>query len=219
MATKAVVADLAAQYVQATSCPVTTESAGGVDVTRRIQAGEAVDIVVLSASAIDQLGNESLLLAGSRVDLVRSGIAIATRAGVPRPDIGSEDAVKRAVLAATSIGYSTGPSGAYLVKLFERWGIYEAIKTRIVQAPVGVAVGKLVALGEVELGFQQLSELLHLPGIAVIGPLPPDIQSITTFSAGVSATSRQPQAAQALIEFMVSSAAVPVKRRHGMEPA
>ena len=127
--------------------------------------------------------------------------------------------MKRAVLAAKTLSYSTGPSGVYLVKLFERWGILDTIKARIVQAPAGVPVGSLVARGEVELGFQQQSELINLPGITLLGPLPPAIQTITTFSAAISATSRQVEAARALIAFMAAPAASAAKRRHGMEPA
>ena len=147
------------------------------------------------------------------------GLGVAVRSGAVQPDIASEDGLRRAVLEAKSLSYSTGPSGVYLVRLFERWGIYESIRARIVQAPPGVPVGSLVARDEVELGFQQLSELLHLPGIAVVGPLPPEIQSITTFSAGVSVGSAQPEEARALIDFMHGPAAEPAKRRHGMEPA
>ena len=128
-------------------------------------------------------------------------------------------ALKSAVLAASSLGYSTGPSGVELAKLFERWGIADAIKARIVQAPPGVPVGSLVADGKVELGFQQLSELMHLPGIDVVGPLPAPVQIITTFSAGLSATSTQPEAVQAMLDFMISPAAAEAKRRNGMEPA
>lgn len=219
MATREVLAELAAQYQQLSGRPVASESAGGVDVAKRVQAGEAADVVVLAANVIDQLIEQGKLVAGSRVDLVRSGIAVAVRSGAVQPDISSEDALRRAVLEATTLCYSTGPSGVYLVRLFERWGIYESIRARIVQAPPGVPVGSLVARGEVELGFQQLSELLHLPGIAVVGPLPPEIQSITTFSAGVSKGSAQPEAARALIDFMHGPAAEPAKRQHGMEPA
>lgn len=219
MATREVLADLIAQYQATTSYAVMAEAAGGVDVAKRVQAGEAVDVVVLAANAIDQLIQDGRLLAGSRVDLVRSGVAIAVRAGAPQPDITTEEAVKQAVLAVKTLSYSTGPSGVYLLKLFKRWGILETIKPRIVQAPAGVPVGSLVAKGEVELGFQQLSELINLPGITVLGPLPPDIQTITTFSAGVSATSQQAEAARALLAFMAAPAAATTKRKQGMEPA
>jgi len=141
------------------------------------------------------------------------------RAGAARPDIGSEDAVRNAVLAARSLSYSTGPSGVALARLFERWGIAGQIQDRIVQAPPGVPVGTLVARGEVELGFQQLSELLHVDGIELLGALPAEIQIVTTFSAGVCASATQPGAARELIAFMASPAAAEAKRRQGMDPA
>ena len=219
MATRQVLADLVAQYEQATGQPVEVESVGGVDAARRVQAGEAFDVVALAANAIEQLAAAGHLVAGSRVDVVRSGVAVAVPAGAPRPDIGSEAAVKQAVLAARSLSYSTGPSGVALAKLFERWGIAEAIAPRIVQAPPGVPVGSLVADGRVELGFQQLSELLGLPGIALLGPLPLAIQIITTFSAGIGSACTRPDAARALLAFLVSPETAAVKRRQGMDPA
>jgi molybdate transport system substrate-binding protein len=127
--------------------------------------------------------------------------------------------VRRAVVAAETVGYSTGPSGVQLARLFERWGIAKAIERKIVQAPPGVAVGSLVAKGEVALGFQQLSELMHLPGIDVVGSLPDAIQIVTTFTAGVCAASASPLAARDLLAFLASPAADDAKRRHGMEPA
>ena len=133
--------------------------------------------------------------------------------------IGNEAAVRDAILAARSIGYSTGPSGAHLTRLFERWGIAETIASRIVQAPPGVPVGALIARGEVELGFQQLSELMHLPGIDVIGALPPEIQVVTVFSAAACSACRQPDAARSLLAFLASPEADAAKRRQGMEPA
>jgi len=218
MAAREVLAELAARYTAATGRPVHTEAAGGVEVARRVAAGEAADLVVLASTAIDKL-----IAAGHlqprRVDLARSGIAVAVRAGAARPDIGSEDAVRRAVQAARSISYSTGPSGVHLEKVFERWGILAALRGRIVVPPPGVPVGTLVAGGQAEIGFQQLSELLTLPGIQVLGALPPAIQTITTFSGGVSVGSAQMQAARAVLAFMAAPAATVVKERFGMEPA
>lgn len=219
MATRLVLADLAAACEAATGIAARIESVGGVDAAKRVRDGEAFDAVVLAADAIEQLIDAGRIVPGSRVDLVRSGVAVAVRAGAPRPDIGSEDAVRSAVLAARTIGYSTGPSGVQLKKLFERWGIADALAARLVQAPPGVPVGQLVAEGQVELGFQQLSELMHLPGITLLGALPPAIQIVTVFSGGVTLAGRQSEAAQAVLACMASAAAAPIKQRHGMEPA
>jgi molybdate transport system substrate-binding protein len=219
MATKHVLAELAARYWQNSGQAVSVEAVGGVDAARRVQAGEAFDAAVLAANAIGQLTQAGRIVAGSRVDLVQSGVFIAVPAGTPRLDIGSEEAIRRAVLAARSVGYSTGPSGVHLARLFERWGIADEIRGRIVHAPPGVPVGSLVARGEVSLGFQQLSELIHQTGIDVLGPLPPGIQVITTFSAGLSVTSTQPEAVRRMFDFMASPAADAAKRKQGMEPA
>ena len=219
MATREVLAALAADFERATGRAVHAEAAGGVDIANRVQAGESVDVVVLAANAIDTLIAAGRLLAGSRVDLVRSGVAIAVRAGAPRPDIASETAVKDAVAAARSLSYSTGPSGVYLEQLFERWGLLAAIRPRIVVPPPGVPVGTLVAQGKAELGFQQWSELMNVAGIDVLGPLPPAIQTITTFSGGVGAQSTHVEAARHLLAHMAAPAAADLKRRFGMEPA
>jgi molybdate transport system substrate-binding protein len=220
MATREVLSELVSQYQRATAQLVTTEAAGGVDVAKRVQAGEAaVDLVILASNAIDKLVVAGKLLAGSRVDLFKSGVAIAARAGAPKPDIATEEAVKRAVLAAKTLSYSTGPSGVYLEKMFERWGILGEIRSRIVVPPPGVPVGSLVANATAELGFQQLSELLNLPGIAVLGPLPQSIQTVTIFSGGICASCSDPEAARALLSYMASPAASDVKQRHGMEAA
>lgn len=219
MATRQLLTELLAEFGRESSQAVRLESVGGVDAANRVQAGEAFDIVALASDAIGKLTTAGHLAAHSRVDLVRSGVAVAVRSGAPRPDIGSGDAVRRAVLAARTLGYSTGPSGVQLARQFERWGIADTVKDRIVQAPPGVPVGRLVAQGQVELGFQQLSELMNLPGIDVLGPLPEDIQITTTFSAAVSTACTRPDAARALLAFMVAPAMDAIKRRNGMEPA
>jgi molybdate transport system substrate-binding protein len=219
MATASLLADIARAYERETGTAVAIESVGGVDAAKRVQAGEAFDVVVLASDAIDKLVAAGKVVDGSKADVARSGVAVAVRAGAPRPSIDSEDAVRAAVRRARTLGYSTGPSGVALAKLFERWGVADEIKPRIVTAPPGIPVGSLVAKGEVELGFQQLSELLHVEGIAVVGPLPPSVQIVTRFSAGICASSRQRDAARAFIDFIVSPSAEQAKRQQGMEPA
>ncbi len=219
MAARDVLSVLAARHEQASGQTVALESVGGVDAARRVEGGEAVDVVVLAGPAIDKLIVGGMLQADSRVEIARSGIGIAVRASAVHPDIHSGDAVKAAVLAASTLGYSTGPSGTYLTSLFERWGIAAQIAPRIVQAPPGVPVASLLARGEVELGFQQLSELIHAPGIDVLGALPDDIQSITVFCGAVSSASECSVQAQALLRFLASPATAATKLEHGMEPA
>ena len=219
MATRALLADLLSAFEQRSGYSVHMESVGGVDAARRVQAGEAFDVIVLASDAIDKLIAAGHIDAPSKVDLVRSGVAVAVRAGAAHPDISTEAALRQTVLDAPSLSYSTGPSGVALARLFERWGIAQAIQSRIVQAPPGVPVGTLVARGEVALGFQQLSELMALPGIEHLGGLPPEVQIVTTFSAGIAAGTRQAGAVRALLAFMNAGEADTVKRRHGMEPA
>lgn len=219
MATRQVLAELAGQYERAGGAAVRIESVGGVDAARRVQAGEPFDVVLLASDAIDKLVASGAAVAGSKVDLVRSPVAVAVRADGQAPDISDEEALRRAVLAASTVGYSTGPSGTALLQLFERWGIAAGVKDRLVQAPPGVPVGTLVARGEVALGFQQLSELIHLDGIAIAGTLPEPVQIITTFSGAVCAACTQPDAARRMLSFLASPEAAPSKRRHGMEPA
>ncbi len=216
MATKLLLAALVARYTAQTGVAVNVVSVGGVDAAKRVQAGEVFDVVVLASNAIDELTAAGHIVPGSCVDVVDSGVAVAVRAGAVAPDIGSEAAVKAAVLAAPRLAYSTGPSGVQLAKLFERWGIAGQIADRLVTAPPGIPVGTLVARGEVDLGFQQLSELMPLTGITVVGPLPPEIQITTTFSAGIASRSQQPEAVRALLAFFASPEVAALKLQHGM---
>jgi len=219
MAMRHVLTELAEAYERKSGQTVAIVSAGGVDAARRVDDGEPFDFVVLASDAIAKLAAEGRVDPGSRIDLARSSVAIAVATGATRPDVSSEAAVRDAVLRARSIGYSTGPSGAHLVRLFERWGISDAMAPRIVQAPPGIPVGTLVTRGDVELGFQQLSELIHVSGLDVVGLLPTDIQVITAFSAAVCTTSNRRAATEALLSFLGSPEADETKRRHGMVPA
>ena len=217
MATRQLLAELVADYAKLANAEIAIESVGGVDAAKRVQAGEAFDVVILASDAIDKLIVAGHIDAASKVNLVNSGVAVAVKAGSVAADISSEAAFKATVLAAKTISYSTGPSGVALAKLFKHWGIEQQIASRIVQAPPGVPVGSLVAKGEVELGFQQLSELIHLDGISIVGLLPPEIQITTTFSAGVCTASTQRDSAAKLLAYMASPAADAAKFRQGME--
>lgn len=222
MATRHVLAELAFAFEQNSGYSVSFESVGGLDAAKRVDLGDVFDVVVLSSDAIDKLIGAGHLLPNSRVDWVNSGVSVAVRQGTPWPDLSSADAVKQAVLQAPTVGYSTGPSGVALLKQFEAWSITEPLRGRLLQARPGVPVASMVASGEVALGFQQLSELLNVEGIDIVGPLPGAIRITTTFSAGfpASLSSDPPRraAVQAFLDALCSPEADAVKRRHGMLP-
>jgi len=219
MATRQILAELAGLYERRTGVPVAISSMGGVEAAMRIRAGEATDIVILASNVMEQLETEGHIASGSQAEFARSRIAIATRLGEPRTSIDDEEAVKNLILNAGKFCYSTGPSGDHLMRLLHRWGMAEAMSQRLLQAPPGVPVGTMIARGEADLGLQQLSELLPVAGIEILGPLPPEIQAVTVFASGVSRRSSRPKEAQALVDFLNSADAEGAKRRHGMEPA
>jgi molybdate transport system substrate-binding protein len=208
--------ELVPQFERGTGHKVESLWVPSVQMMSRLKGGETVDLVILSAASLDALRNAGLI--SDRTDLARSGIGVAVKSGARKPDISSGEAVKRAVLAAKGIAYSTGPSGIYLMELFQRMGIAESIKSKVKQVQ-GEPAGGVVARGEAEIAFQQVSELLPVPGIDFVGPLPADIQQITVFSAGLHGAAKQPDAARALVKFLTAPAAAPVIRKNGMEPA
>ena len=216
MATKHLLADLAEGYALETGNRVAVQSLGGVQAAARVRAGEPCDFVALADDALAKLEAEGHVVAGSRVGIARSGIAVAIAQGARAPDIASEEAVRDAVTRARRVGYSTGPSGVYLQGLFARWGV---AKDRMMQAPAGVPVGALLECGDVDLGFQQLSELIHVPGIDVVGMLPAALQSLTTFSGAIGAKAAHADAARQWLGYVASAATQGHKRRHGLEPA
>lgn len=221
MATRALLAQLCEAYAKETGIDVQIESVGGVDAAKRVAAGEGFDVVILGSDAIDKLIASGHVLAGSRVDVVRSPISVAIKNGAPRADISSASSLKASVLAASSISYSTGPSGVYLAQLFEKMGLGEIVKAKTVVPPPGVPVGSLVAKGEVDIGFQQRPELINLSGIDIVGNLPDEVAYITTFSAGIP-TSSSPASREAIAQFLSfanSAQAVPLKQSQGMNPA
>ncbi len=210
--------ELVSAFERSSGHKVTTIWGGTEEVAKRISGGEVVDIVIIAAPNIDRLILEGKLVSGSRADFAKSGVGIAVRTGLPKPDISSGEAVKRAVLAANSVAYSSGPSGFYVADLFKKMGITDQIKDKVRQPASGVQVGELVARGEADLGFQQISELLHVKGIDYLGPLPAEIQSVTVYSAGLHAAAPAPDAARALVKFLTAPDAGPIIKKIGMEP-
>lgn len=188
-----------------------------VQMMRRLKGGEVVDMMIMSSAAVDELVGCGVVAPADRFDLATCGVGVAVRAGAPKPDISSAEAFRMAVMAARSIVYSTGPSGVYLAGLFERMGIGEPIKAKLKQVQ-GEPAGTVVARGEAEIGFQQICELLPVPGIDLVGPLPSEIQEITTFTAGIHVRARQAEAARTLARLFKSNEAAPVIRAKGMDP-
>jgi molybdate transport system substrate-binding protein len=215
MASRRALQNLSARYAKDRNRQISVEAVGGVEALRRIRDGEAVDLIALAADAIGKLEHESHVLAGSAKPFARSPMAVAVRSGAPRPDISSEEAVKRAFVAVKTIGGSTGPSGVHLLALLKRWDIDAA---KVAQAPPGVPVASFVARGEAEIGIQQLSELLNEPGIDILGVFPPTIQTMTTFAIGIAARTSQREAAAAFQTYVTSVEAVAEIRAQGMEP-
>ena len=217
IATREAYLELVPQFESASGHRVSTTWAGTTAIMQRMAAGETYDLVIISSSELDELTRQGKIVSGSRVDLAKSGIGIAVRAGAPRPDIRSATALKQALLAAKTVGYTSGPSGVYMAGLIDRMGIAAAVKPKHRGVPSGGTVGTIVATGEAEIGFQQISELVHIPGIDYIGPLPPDVQCVTIFSCGVQTGATQPDAAKALVAFLTTPAAKKVMTKHGLE--
>ena len=215
--------ELAPEYERATHNKLLTEFGPSMGTTpnaipMRLERGEEIDVVIMAVPALADLIKQGKVRADSRVDLVQSKIAMAVKTGAPHPDISTVDALKRALLAAKSIGYSDSASGVYLsTELFPKLGIADQIKgkSRKIEAD---PVGGVVAKGEVEIGFQQISELRPVKGIDIVGPLPPGAQRVTVFAAGIPATSKQPEAAKALIQWLRSPSAYPAIEKSGLEP-
>jgi molybdate transport system substrate-binding protein len=216
-------ADLVPQYEKLTGDKVVTilgSSMGGApdSIPSRLARGEAVDIVILAAPALDELIKQGKAQPGSRVDLVRSTIGMSVKAGAPKPDIRTVDALKRTLLDAKSIAYSASASGTYLAsELFPRLGVWEQIKGKSKRIE-SARVATIVANGEAEIGFQQVSELLPVAGADFVGTLPEEVQQVTIFSAGLATGAKEPVAAQALIRYFTSPEAAPVIAKTGLEP-
>ena len=219
LATREAYLELVPKFEQSTGHKVATTWAGTTDIMKRLAAGETYDLVISSSKSLDDLIKQGKIATSPPVKLAQSGIGIAVRKGAARPDVSTADAFRRAIMAAKTVGFSTGPSGVYLAGLFERMGIGDAVKAKTRQVPSGMTVGPIIASGEAEIGFQQVSELAHVDGVDYIGPLPAELQNITVFSAGVHASAPHPDAAKALVAFLTTPAAAGVMRAHGLETA
>ena len=210
--------ELVPQFEKATGHKVATIFTGTLDAQKRLAAGENYDMIIMAAPAIDAQIKAGKVVSGSRVDLAKSGVGLAVPKGAPKPDISTTEALKKTLLAAKSIGYSTGPSGVYMISLFEKLGLMDQVKPKLKQTPTGVFVGTIIANREVEVGFQQVSEVGNFPGVDYVGPLPADVQQMTVFSSGIVVDAKESEPARALVKFLTTPEAGAAFRKRGMEP-
>jgi molybdate transport system substrate-binding protein len=212
--------ELVPQFEKASGDKVTIVWSSAVGLPKLVEGGEKADLAILPAAGVDELIKKGFLVAGSRVALARSLIGVAIRPGAPRPDLSSGEGLKKSLLASKSIVLSGGTSSFYLKDLFRKMGIEEQIKSKLRQYGPGGGenVGIVLARGDGDIGFQQVSEFVDAKGIDYVGPLPPDIQQVTVFSAGLFRSAPAPQAARALVKFLTSPQAAPILRKHGLEP-
>jgi len=220
---KAAYRELVAGFESATGARVVTAWGSSVagaptSIPARLEAGEPLDLVIMAREGLDGLIGRGLVAAAGRTDLARCGIGVAVRTGAPRPDVSSADALVGALKHVKAIAYSSSASGIYLKALLQRLGLAETLGGRIRQVE-GEPVGAVVARGEAEIGFQQVSELLPVPGIDFVGPLPAEIQHTTVFAAGIAVGATEPETAGALITYLAAPSAAATIRRSGMEPA
>jgi len=214
---KSVVDELGPQFERETGHKLAITFGIANVMRKQIEAGESFDLAIMTAPVADALIEQGKLVAATRTDIARGGIGIAVRAGAPKPDIGSVEGLKRVLLDADSIAYSRqGASGVYFAGLLERFGIAEAMKTKTRYATTNV--GELVAAGEAQIGVQLITELISVPGVELVGPLPPEVQSYIVLTAGVGTQAKQPEAAAAFIRFLTTPAAAPLIRSKGLEP-
>jgi molybdate transport system substrate-binding protein len=209
---------LVASFEKASGHKIMTTWTGTVNATKRVGDGEVYDLVIIGSSNIDQLIAAGKLVAGSRADFAKSGVGVAVRAGLPKPDVSTSDAVRTAVLNAKSVAYSAGPSGSYIAELLGQMGIAEQVAAKIKQPSSGAEVASLLARGEADFGFAQVSEFLNVPGIVDLGPLPAGIQNFTIYTVGVHTAAPAPDAASALVRHLRAPQAAPAIKQMGMEP-
>lgn len=210
--------DLVPMFEKVSGHKVTIVFKSGVDVSAALRAGDQADIAVSTDTALDALVKEGKIVAGSPIDFARPRVGVAVRQGSPKPDISTPDGFRKALLAAKSIGYSKGPSGIHFEGVMKRLGIFDQVKPKLIQPALGVRVGSMVARGEAEIGVQQINELLPIPGIDFVGPLPGELQTVLVYSLAVPATAKERNAAAALVKYLTSEAALPVFKKLGLDP-
>lgn len=214
-----IVTELLPAFQKASGHKLVITWSGTAKIKQQIAGDETYDLVIVGAPVIDGFIKDGKVKPGTRVDLVRSGVGVAVKKGAPKPDISSAAALKKTLLNARSVAYSTGPSGVYVLKMFDKLGIAAEMKTKSIQTVSGTRVGDYLGRGEAEIGFQQIAELIHETGSDYVGPLPPEIQNITIFSSGIHTAAKQPDAAKMFQAFLASPEAVPVIKKNGMDPA
>ena len=217
-AVKEPILEIVAMYEKATGHKVTMAWGGTESITKRVGEGEVFEVVVNAAQNIDALSRSGRLAQGSRTDFARSSVGVAVRAGLPRPDVSSAEGLKRALLQANSIAISSGTSGRFLEQLFQRLGVAEQVRGKLRQPPSGAQIGEMLARRDADIGFQQVSELLHARGIDYIGPLPADMQSITVYSGGLHATAGGNEAARSFLGMLNAPASAAFIRKAGLDP-
>jgi molybdate transport system substrate-binding protein len=197
---------------------VTTAWDTVVRLTKRVADGDTADVIMLPSPQIDELIRLGKLAAGTKVNVATSGVGVAIRAGAPKIDVSTPEGIRQSLLAARAIAYSTGPSGVHIERLIAKWGLTDQLKDKIVPPVPNVPIGEVVARGDADIGFQQVSELLPVKGIDYLGPLPADIQQTTVFSAAVHTAAREAEAARALLTYLTAPGAAAIIRKTGMEP-
>jgi len=185
----------------------------------KVKEGAPADLVLTTPDNVDMLMKDGKLVPNTRVDFVHSRVGVAVKAGAPKPDISTPDALKAAFLAAKSIGISRGPSGVHLMSAMARIGIADQVKAKMVQPELGVRVGTLVAKGEAEIGVQQIGELLPIPGIDYVGPLPKELQTVIVYALARHVNAKQWPAAEALVKFLTAPERAPLLKKIGLDPA
>jgi len=214
----AVLRELVPEFERASGSQVSVTYLSTNQILERVKAGETADLLIAGRTAIDELAAAGKVAAGSATDLAASGIGVCVRQGASKPDIGSVEAFKRALLAAKSVAHTaTGQSGSYFAGLIDRLGIGDAVRAKA-KVSAGGIIGEFVARGEAELGIQQISEVFAVPGVVLVGPLPPEIQKVTVFSAGTCSSSREQDTARALVRFLTNDTSVAAMKAKGLEP-